>query len=173
MPRGTFQCPCPCGRPLPTHTSTAGPPTLASSFGSIFCWVIAPLFWVLVNAKKFLCPSRLLQSLFPPDLWKSYNQTPLTHKPRFHGDSQLLYQIPRLGRLTWGSEPSQQCENFFGITIIQSVGHPPSGYRIWFYHDCAPPTISLQLLVFGHGSCFYFFFFWWVLAFSWQWLFNS
>ena len=27
------------------------------------------------------------------------------------------------------------------------MGHPLGGYGIWFYHDCAPPTISLWLLL--------------------------
>ena len=27
------------------------------------------------------------------------------------------------------------------------MGHPPGRYRIWFYHDCTPPTTSLQLLL--------------------------
>ena len=45
---GAFQCPRPCGEPLPTHTSTGAPPTLAGSFGSVSCVVTAPLLWVLV-----------------------------------------------------------------------------------------------------------------------------
>ena len=31
-----------------------------------------------------------------------------------------------LASLVWGLEPSQQCENFFGMIVVQSVGHPPS-----------------------------------------------
>ena len=27
------------------------------------------------------------------------------------------------------------------------MGHPARGYEIWFGSDCAPPTISLQLLL--------------------------
>ena len=37
MPRGTFQCLHPCGEPLPTHSSTEGPATLAGSFGLVSC----------------------------------------------------------------------------------------------------------------------------------------
>ena len=33
--KGDLQCPCPCGEPLPTHTSTGGPPTLAGGFASV------------------------------------------------------------------------------------------------------------------------------------------
>ena len=103
-PKGTFQCPHPGGESLPTHTSIGGPPTLAHSFDSY--GVTVPLLWVLVHAKFCLCPPRL-ESLFPSVLWKAYNKIPLVFKVRFPGDSQSLCQIPRLGSLTWGSEPSQ------------------------------------------------------------------
>ena len=108
-------------------------------------------------------------SLFPPVLWNSYNQTPLAFKARFPGDSQSLCRIPRLGSLTWGSGPSPQWENFFGI-VLQSVGPPPGRYGIWIYHDCAPPTLLLQFLL-----CLWMWgiFLWWVPASSCRWLFNS
>ena len=67
-------------------------------------------------------------------------------------DSQSLCRIPRLRSLTWGSEPSQQCENFFGITHLQSVGHPPGGCRTWFFSWLRPSyrfaAISLSALLF-------------------------
>ena len=56
----------------------------------------------------------------------------------FPGDSQSLFQIPRLGGLMCCLEPS---------IVIQNMGCPPSGYGIWFYHICAPPNISLGLLL--------------------------
>ena len=128
-PGGSFQCPHPCGAPLLTHASTEGPPTLAGSFGSVSCGVTAPLRWVLMQAKFCLCPPTL-ESLFPSVLWKSYNQIPLACKVRYLGDFQSLCCIPRLGSLVCGSEPSQQCENFFDLMVLQSVGHPPSGRGI-------------------------------------------
>ena len=99
----------------------------------------------LGHATFCLCPPRL-ESLFPPVLWKSCNQIPLAFKVRSPGDSQSLFQIPRLGTLRWGSEPVQQWENFFGI-ILQFVDHPPGSHGTLFYCDCAPPTVSLQLLL--------------------------
>ena len=70
-----------------------------------------------------MCPPRL-ESVSPVEvLWKSCNQTSLTFKVRFPGDSQFFCQVPRLGSLTWGSEPSQQWENFFGIIVLQFVDH--------------------------------------------------
>ena len=103
-----------------------------------------------MHSRFCLCPPRL-ESLFPLVLWKSYNQISLAFKARFSRDSQPLCQIPGLESLTWDSEPSQQWENFFGIIVFQFVGHPLGSYGIWFYHDCAPPTFSLCLLVFQHG----------------------
>ena len=86
-------------------------------------------------------------NLFPLVLGKSYNQIPLALQVRFPEDSQSLCWGPRLGSLTWGSKPSQQSENFFGIIVLQFVHLAPSRYGIWFYHDCAPPAISLWLFL--------------------------
>ena len=36
-------------------------------------------------------------------------------------DSQSLCQMPRLRSLMWDLEPSQQCESFFGTTVLQLV----------------------------------------------------
>ena len=93
-----------------------------------------------------VCPPRV-QSLFPPVLLKSYNQIPLAFNVWFSRNSSSHCWTPRLGSLTWGSEPSLQWLDFCGISVLQSVNHPPSSYGIWFYCDCAPPTISLWLLL--------------------------
>ena len=151
MLRGTFldccyQCPCPCDEPLPIHASAGDPPTLSGSFGSVSYKVTAPFFWVLVWARFCLWLPRL-ESLFPPVLWKSYNQILLAFKVRFLGNCQSHFWIPQLGSLTWGSEPSQQWENFFDTLILQFVGHSPGGSEIWFYGECVPPIISLKLLL--------------------------
>ena len=93
-----------------------------------------------------VCPPREV-SLFPPVLSKSCNQIPLAFKVWFSRNSSSRCQIPRLGSLTWGSEPSLQWVDFCGISVLQFVSHPPPSYAIWFYCDCAPPTISLWLLL--------------------------
>ena len=108
-----------------------------------------------------VCPPRV-ESLFPPVLSKSCNQIPLAFIVWFSRNSSSHCQTPRLGSLTWGSEPSLQWVDFCGIGVLQFVSHPPSGYGIWFYCDCAPPTISLWLLLclwmwgifFGKFQCF-------------------
>ena len=48
------QCPCPSGKPLPTHISSREHPTLSSRSGSISCGVTAPFPCVLVHACKIL-----------------------------------------------------------------------------------------------------------------------
>ena len=107
-----------------------------------------------------VCPPRV-ESLFPPVLSKSCNQFPLAFKVWFSRNSSSHCWTPRLGSLTWGSEPSFQRVDFCGISVRQSVSHTPSSYGIWFYCDCTPPTVSLWLLlclcmwgiVFGEFQC--------------------
>ena len=93
-----------------------------------------------------VCPPRV-ESLFPPVLSKSCNQFPLGFEVWFSRNSSSCCWTPRLGSLTWGSEPSLQWVDIHGISVLQSVSHPPTSYGIWFYCDCAPPTISLWLLL--------------------------
>ena len=93
-----------------------------------------------------VCPPRV-ECLFPPVLSKSCIQIPLVFKVWFSRNSSSHCQTSRLGRLTWGSEPSLQWVDFCGISVLQFVSQPPSSYGIWFYCDCAPRTISLWLLL--------------------------
>ena len=93
-----------------------------------------------------VCPPRV-ESLFPPVLSKSCSQIPLAFKVCFSRNSSSCCHTPRLGSLTWSSEPSLQWVDFCGISVLQFVSHPPSSYGIWFYCDFAPPTISLWLLL--------------------------
>ena len=69
----------------------------------------APDTWKAIYVWKAitfsLCPPRV--ESVSPVLWKSYNQILLVFKVRFPGESQSLCQIPRLGNLMRGSEPSQ------------------------------------------------------------------
>ena len=76
------------GEPLLTHTFTGDPPTLTGRSGSASSGVTAPLLWVLVHT-RFLYPPGW-ESLFPPILWKSYNQISQAFKVRFPEDSQSV-----------------------------------------------------------------------------------
>ena len=151
MPRSTShnfccQCPCPYGEPQPPPASSGDPPTLVGRSGSVSYGVTVPSPWILMCTLLCVCPPRV-ESLFPPVLSKSCNQIPLAFKVWFSGNSSSHCQAPRLGSLTWQSEPSVQWVDFSGKTVLQFVSHPPSGYGIWFYCDCAPPTISLLFLL--------------------------
>ena len=136
--------------PQPPLASAGDPPTLAGRSASVSPWVTAPSpgSWC---THYFVCAHQEW-SLFPPILSKSCNQMPPAFTVRFSGNSSSLCQTLRLGSLTWGSEPSLQWVDFCGIIVLQFVSHPPTNweqlyYGIWFYCDCTPPIISLQLLL--------------------------
>ena len=100
-------------------------------------WVCFSLPWghfsfslALDAQKNLFVPFPKVETLFPPLLWKSWNQIPLAFKVKFPGDSQSICCIPRLGSLTWGSEPSQQWENFIGVLILRILDHLPGRYGI-------------------------------------------
>ena len=148
------ECLNPCGEPLLTRASIEGASTIAGSFGSVFCGVTAPFFWVLVQARFCFYPPRL-ESLFSPVLWKSYNQILLVFKVRFPGDPQSLCWIPRLGSLIRCSEPSQWWENFFGIMFSSlRVTHPVGmGFDFIMIVPFLPSCCSF--FVFGHRVSFF------------------
>ena len=79
--------------------------------------LLSPGSWC---TQGFVCA---LQESVSPVLWKFCNQILLAFKVKFSGDSQSLCWIPRLGNLLWALELLQQCENFFGIIVLQLVGH--------------------------------------------------
>ena len=93
-----------------------------------------------------VCPPRV-ESLFSPVLSKFYNQIPLAFKVWFSKNSSSRFRTLWFGSLAWGSEPLLQWVDFCCINVLQFVSHPPSSYGISFYCDCAPPTISLWLLL--------------------------
>ena len=93
-----------------------------------------------------VCPPGV-ESLFPPVLSESCSQILLALKVWFSRNSFSHCWTPRFGSLMWSSEPSLQWVDFCGISVLQFVSHPPSSYGIWFYCDCAPPTVSLWLLL--------------------------
>ena len=151
MPKSTSQnfccqCPCSCSEQQPPPVSAGDPPALAGRSSFVSYGVTAPSPWVLMCTLLCVCPPRV-ESLFPSVLLKSCNQIPLAFKIWFSGNSSSHCRTPRLGSLTCGSEPSLQGVDFCVLILLQFVSHPPSGYGIWFYCDCAPPTISLGLLL--------------------------
>ena len=102
--------------------------------------------WVPEHLRPCGHPPRV-EFLLHPVLWSSCGQALMTFKAKCSGSTSSWCQTPRLGSLTWGSELSFLQENLCDMIIFQSVGHPPGGYGTWFYHECAPPAISLWLLL--------------------------
>ena len=156
--------------PLLILPSTGDGSTLADNFSSVSWGVTAPFFrswcvqdFVCALQEWSLCFSQSCGSPIVTYRWPS--------RWGFCGDSQSLCWIPRLESLMWGSEPSQQWDNFFAIIVLQSVDCPPGGYGIWFYLEWASPTISLQFLLFLliEVLCF----FWWILVSFCHWLLNN
>ena len=151
-----------------TPASAGNPPTLAGRSGSVSCGVTAPPPGSRCT-HYFVCALQEW-SLFPPVLSKSCNQILLAFEVLFSRNSSSRCWTPRLGSLTWGSEPSLQWGDFCRISVFQFVSHPPSSYGIYFYCDCTPSTVSLWLLLclWMWGSLF-----WWVPVSSCRWLFSS
>ena len=79
--------------------------------------LLSPGSW---STQSFVCA---LQESLSPFLWKFCNQFPLAFKVKFPGDSQVPCRIPRWGNMLWDLELLQYCKNFFGIIVLQFVGH--------------------------------------------------
>ena len=102
-----------------------------------------------------VCPPRV-ESLFPPVLLKSCNQIPLAFKVCFSRNSSFHCRTPRLGSLTWGSEPSLQWVDFCGISVLQFVSHHPA--VMGFDFIVIAPLLSSHCgfsFVFGCGVFFF------------------
>ena len=103
------------------HTSTRDSWTLTGKSVSVSCGDTAP---GSCCTQGFVFA---LQESVSPVPWKFCNQIPLAPKVKFSGDSQFLCWISRLGNLLLTLELLQQCENFFGIIVLQFVGCLLSG----------------------------------------------
>ena len=103
---------------LSTHTSTRDSWTLIGKSASVSCGVTAPFSWVLVYTRFCLCPPRVCFPSPVQVLWS--NHTGL--QSQIPQRSQSFCQIPKLGNLLWALELLQQCDNFFGVIVLQFVG---------------------------------------------------
>lgn len=62
----------------------------------------------------------------------------------------LQSQIPwefLVPTLMWDSEPLRHWENFSGVIVLLSVGHPPREHGFDFIGTVPPPTISMRFLL--------------------------
>ena len=84
--------------------------------------LLSPGSWC---TQGFVCA--LQESLFPQSCRSSVIKSHWPSKSNSLGILSLFCQIPRLGSLLWSLELLKQCENFFGIIVLQFVSCPPSG----------------------------------------------
>ena len=170
MPRNTSQnfcCQLPCshGETEPPSASAGDSPTLAGRSGSVSPGsLLLPLG---PDVHTILCvPSKSGVSV--PSSPVEVLQSPLGFKVWFSRNSSSRCWTPRLGRLTWGSEPSPQWVDFCGISVRQSVSHPPT-HQLW---DLILLWLrpSYRLIVASPLSLDVGYLFWWVPVSSCRWL---
>ena len=65
------QCPRPCSRPPPTHTSAGDSWTRTGKSGSASCGITAPFSWVLVHTRFCLSPLRICFPVLCKSWWLS------------------------------------------------------------------------------------------------------
>ena len=109
------QCPQPCSRPPPTHTSTGDSWTLLEKSGSVSLGVTAPFSWVLVHTRFSLCLPRVY---FPVlcKFWRLYGvvngdllQEGLCHTHVSCTQSPCPCGRPLLTRTSTGDTQRQVC----------------------------------------------------------------
>ena len=147
------QCPSPCGEPLPTHTSTGDPQTLAgrSAQSPVGSLLLSP--WAPVHARFCFCPARV-ESLFPQSCGN------LVTKSRWPAKSNSL-GIPRHFAGSPGWEAWYRVQNLHNsgraylVLLLPSlwVAHSED-YGIWFDFHCTPPVSLWLLLCLWMGAMF-------------------
>ena len=152
MPRGSFQYLYPCGEPLPTHTSTGGPPTLRAVLFSLL-WEYCSCPLSLSACKICLCPPRL-KSLFLSFLWKAFNQNPAGPQ----GQIPLGVSVPLLD-----PQARKPDVGFRTFTLVRQL--------LWYYCSpvCGSPTQRVWDLILSWlqpSLCGFFFVFWFGASFS-------
>ena len=133
---------------------TGDAPALAGIFGSVSCGVTAPFLWVLVCRRPCWCAPRL-ESLFPPVLWKSYNQIPLSSKPDSMGVPSPFVGSP--GWEVW-CEVQNLHSSWITLLLLFSrlfVTHPVGmGFDFVVIVPCLQSHCGI-IFVFGQGVSFF------------------
>ena len=148
------QCPQPCSRPPPAHTSARDSWTLTGKSGSVFCGVTAPFFWVLVHKVLFV-PSK---SLFPVlcKFWQLYGgvngdplQEGLCHTQVCCTQSPCPCGSPLLTHTSTRNAQTQFCLSLCGVSgswCTQPMFEPSERlWQVWGLSANVKVTIPLQL----------------------------
>ena len=107
------------------------------------------------SAHTTLCvPSKSGVSVSPSPV-EVLHQILIDFKVWFSRNSSSCCQTPRLGSLTWGSEPSVQWVDFYGISVLQFVSHPSAvmGFDFIVIAPLLPSHCGFSF-VFGCGISF-------------------
>ena len=123
------QCACPHGEAQPSPASGGDPPTLADPPTPHLLWGQCSFPLDPCAHKTFCVSSKSEVSVSPSPVEVLQSNPTGLQSPIFWG-FLLLLLYPRLGSLTWVSEPSLQWVDFCGIVVLQFVSRPPSGYGI-------------------------------------------
>ena len=140
------QCPQPCSRPPPTHTSAGDSWTLTGKSVSVSCGVTAPFSWVLMCTRFCLCPPRVC---FPVlcKFWWFYGgvnddllQEGLCHTQVSCTQSPCCYSSPLMTCTSTGDTQAQFCLSLCGVSCIL--------FRNVLYHFEEIPFYSLLVDIF-------------------------
>ena len=113
---------------------------------------LLPLLWDLVCVR--FCVHPLSEVSVSPSPVELLQLSPTGLQSQILWGLFLMSDL-QTGSLICGSELSHLWKNFCDI-ILQFVGHPPRVYGIWLYHECAPPTVLLWLLLYVFGCRIFF-----------------
>ena len=167
--RGTFRdCRClfpaSCRERLLTHACTGDPPTLAGRFASASCGSL--LLFSGLGAHKILFVTFQTGVSVSPSPVEVLSSDPTGPQGQIPWGFPVPLLDPQVGSLTWGSEPSLQWENFFGLFFSSFwVAHP---VRLGFDFIMVVPLLCLWT-----KKIVWSIFFWWIPgSFCW-WLCNS
>ena len=143
-----FQCPCPCGEPLPTHTSTGGPPTLAGGFDSVSLGslLLSSGSWCTQN---FVCAPYYWSLCFPQSSGRPIIKSHWPSRPDSLGIHSSFVGSP--GWEAWRGVQSLHNSARTSLLLLFSslwVTHPAGmGFDfIKLRSNCIPTTVSLCLL---------------------------
>jgi len=133
------QCPQPCSRLPPTHTSAEDYWIPPDKSGSVSCGITAPFSWVMVHTIFCLCPPRVY-FLVLCKFWQLYGgingdllQDGLCHTQVCCTQSPCPYGSSLLTPTSTGDAQTQFCLSFCGVSgswCTQSLFEPSE--RLWW-----------------------------------------
>ena len=123
------QCPRPCSRPPPTHTSTGDPWTLTGKSGSVSCGVTAPLSWVWCSQGS-VCALAVSVAPILCESWRPYGGLMATSSKRAYATPRSA--APRASAPTavhcWLAPPQETPKHSSVSVFVGSLG--PGAHKV-------------------------------------------